>query len=107
MSEASRAGGGLLHRVGERERPTVRLEVDGAAIEALAGDTLLVALLTNGARLRESEFGDGFRAGFCLMAACQDCWVWTAAGERVRACSAIVAEGMKITTGKAPWPRQR
>ena len=104
MNEASRAGG-LLHRVGERERPAVRLEVDGVAIEALAGDTILVALLTNGARLRESEFGDGFRAGFCLMAACQDCWVWTQSGKRLRACSTLVENGMTIVTGRPPWPR--
>ena len=47
--------------------------------QALAGDTLLVALLTNGRRVRDSEFGDGTRAGFCLMGACQDCWVWNEA----------------------------
>jgi predicted molibdopterin-dependent oxidoreductase YjgC len=98
---------GLFHRVGELDRPTVRLEVDGNIIEALTGDTLLVALLTNGARLRESEFGDGARAGFCLMAACQDCWVWTAEGERLRACSTTVAEGMKIVTVRIPWPNPR
>jgi NADH dehydrogenase/NADH:ubiquinone oxidoreductase subunit G len=78
--------------------------VDGCAVEALEGDTLLVAVLAAGARLRESEFGDGPRAGFCLMGACQDCWVWTEAGGRLRACSTPVAEGMRIVTAGAPWP---
>lgn len=66
---------GLFRRPDERGRAPVRIEVDGKAVIALSGDTLLVALLVSGARLRESEFGDGARAGFCLMGACQDCWV--------------------------------
>jgi len=98
---------GLFRRVGELARPPVRLEVDGTAIEALAGDTLLVALLANGARLRESEFGDGARAGFCLMGACQDCWVWTAEGGRLRACTTPVSEGLRIVTRGAVWPIPR
>jgi D-hydroxyproline dehydrogenase subunit gamma len=98
---------GLFRRVGETARPPVRLEVDGAAIEALAGDTLLVALLANGGRLRDSEFGDTARAGFCLMGACQDCWVWTAGGGRLDACTTPVTEGMSIVTRGAVWPGRR
>jgi predicted molibdopterin-dependent oxidoreductase YjgC len=96
---------GLFHRVAEQNRPQVAIFIDGEAATALAGDTLLVALLTNGARLRESEFGDGPRAGFCLMGACQDCFVWTEQGERLRACSTTVADGMRIVTRDVPWPR--
>lgn len=103
---AGSGGEAQFRRVGERERATVALEVDGVAVTALEGDTLLVALMTNGRRLRESEFGDGARAGFCLMGACQDCWVWTAEGERLRACSTPVAAGMRILTRGAPWPTQ-
>lgn len=95
---------GLFQRVGEQGRTAVRLEIDAVPVTALDGDTLLVAILTNAARLRESEFGDGPRAGFCLMGACQDCWVWTEMGERLRACSTPVAEGMRIVTREAPWP---
>ncbi len=98
---------GLFRRLGERGRATVCLEVDGALIDALEGDTLLVALLTNGLRLRESEFGDGARAGFCLMGACQDCWVWAADGGRLRACTTEVAAGLRIVTREAPWPSPR
>jgi hypothetical protein len=66
----------------------------------------MVAMLDNVRRLRESEFGDGTRAGFCLMGACQDCWVWTAGGSRLRACTTVVAEGMSIVTTQpeATWP---
>jgi NADH dehydrogenase/NADH:ubiquinone oxidoreductase subunit G len=96
---------GLLHRAGETARRSLRLEVDGRPVEALEGDTLLTALLVAGARLRESEFGDGPRAGFCLMGACQECWVWTVEGERLRACTTPATEGMRLLTGgEAPWP---
>ena len=93
-------------RLAEGERPTVRLLVDGEPIEALQGDTLMVALLTRVSALRQSEFDPGRRAGFCLMGACQDCWVWTRSGERLRACSNEVREGLDIVTRQpeAIWP---
>jgi predicted molibdopterin-dependent oxidoreductase YjgC len=87
-----------FHRLAERDRPRIRLVIDGHACEALAGDTVLTALMTNGRRVRSSEFGDGSRAGFCLMGACQDCWVALEDGTRLRACTSFVAEGMRITT---------
>lgn len=95
-----------FRRLGETNRPQVRFVVDGEPVSALAGDTLMVAMLTHGSALRDSEFGDGRRAGFCLMAACQDCWVWTAEGERLRACSTEVREGLSIRTTQpeASWP---
>lgn len=88
-------------RLAETGRAEVRLTIDGTPATALAGDTLLVALLTAGRRIRDSEFGDGTRAGFCLMGACQDCWVWDEDGRRLRACSTPVADGMRIFT-RAP-----
>ena len=92
-------------RLAETKRKTVSIEIDGKKSHALEGDTLLVALLTNVGHLRASEFGDGPRAGFCLMGACQDCWVSTASGKRLRACSTIVVSGMQIVTGhsEATW----
>lgn len=92
-------------RLAETARARVRIVVDGEPVDALDGDTLMVALLNNVRSLRESEFGDGRRAGFCLMGACQDCWVWTAHGTRLRACTTVVAEGMNIVTRQpeATW----
>jgi len=97
---------GRFVRLAEQGRPTVKLKVDGMPIEALQGDTLMVALLTQVSALRQSEFDPGRRAGFCLMGACQDCWVWTRSGERLRACSNEVREGLDIVTTQpeAIWP---
>lgn len=93
-------------RLAETERPVVPVVIDGEKVEALAGDTLLTAILTHGKRVRRSEFGAEARAGFCLMAACQDCWVWTADGGRLRACDTPVAPGLSILTQPPgiPWP---
>jgi predicted molibdopterin-dependent oxidoreductase YjgC len=88
----------LWRRLAERQRPTLSITIDGMPATALAGDTIMAAVLTQGARLRRSEFDDGARAGFCVMGACQDCWVRTASGERLRACTTFVADGMAILT---------
>lgn len=95
-------------RLAETGRETVRFCVDGQPVAALDGDTLLVALLGHQGYLRHSEFGDGVRAGFCLMGACQDCWVWTEDGERLRACTAVVRDELRIVTRppEATWPNQ-
>jgi predicted molibdopterin-dependent oxidoreductase YjgC len=95
-----------FQRLAETDRASVRFEVDGEPVTALQGDTLLVAILTQFGALRRSEFGPHRRAGFCLMAACQDCWVWTSAGERLRACDTQVSEGLSILTEQPDltWP---
>jgi predicted molibdopterin-dependent oxidoreductase YjgC len=95
----------LLHRLDETDRPRIAFTIDGQPATALEGDTLLTAILVNAAALRHSEFGDGPRAGFCLMGACQDCWVWTEEGARLRACGTPVAAGLRILTREVPWPR--
>src|SRR6185295_13464970 len=97
---------GRFIRLAETGRSPVRFSVDGRPVDGLEGDTLLVAMLANGTALRRCEFDGALRAGFCLMAACQDCWVWTAAGERLRACSTLASDGMSVSTEQpeAMWP---
>lgn len=97
---------GRFVRLAETGRPELTFFVDGEPVRAMQGDTLMVAMLDAGRQLRTSEFGDGKRAGFCLMGACQDCWVWTEDGGRLRACSTHPMEGMRITTSQpeATWP---
>lgn len=90
---------GRFVRLGERNRPELIIYVDGAPVRAKEGDSLMVAILTAGGVLRKSEFDDVRRAGFCLMGACQDCWVWTEDGDRLRSCSTPVSAGLRIITG--------
>lgn len=96
---------GRIVRLAEFDRPQVRVFLNGTTCEALAGDTVLTAILMSNLALRRSEFGPEARAGFCLMGACQDCWVWLEDGTRLRACSTLVAEGMRLAA-EAPecWP---
>jgi aerobic-type carbon monoxide dehydrogenase small subunit (CoxS/CutS family) len=86
----------LLHRVAEMSRPAVRIFVNGEALEVMAGDTVLTALLTRSDHLRRTETGGRPRAGFCLMGACQDCWVALEQGGRIRACSTLVTEDLRL-----------
>jgi NADH dehydrogenase/NADH:ubiquinone oxidoreductase subunit G len=89
---------GRFVRVAETDRRAMTIVVDGEPVRAFEGDTLLVAMLSAMGHLRTSEFADGPRAGFCLMGACQDCWVWSTKGDRLRACSTSVVDGMAIST---------
>ncbi|CAN5330571.1 (2Fe-2S)-binding protein [soil metagenome] len=87
-------------RVRDAVRPCITLALDHVEITAQQGDTLLTALLAGGAgSLRRSEFGDGDRAGFCLMGVCQDCWVSVIGMGRVRACATQAVQGMEVTRG--------
>jgi hypothetical protein len=88
----------LLHRVVARDAPLVDITIDGIAAQAHAGESLLVAMLTLGARLRVHEADGAPRAGFCLMGACQDCWVWQPDGHRLRACTTRVEAGLRVLT---------
>ena len=90
-----------LHRVAEKDRTPVPFVLDGEPAAALEGDTVLTAILTHRAQLRRNEFSHEPRAGFCLMGACQDCWVMTATGERLRSCATFIQAGMQLTTGGA------
>ena len=86
----------LLRRVAETQRAPVSFTLDGRLVQALEGDTVLTAVLTQSAQLRRNEFSGEPRAGFCMMGACQDCWIATADGARLRACSTFVAPGMAL-----------
>jgi predicted molibdopterin-dependent oxidoreductase YjgC len=85
-------------RLAETARPRTSFVLDGAPVDALAGDTLLTAILTHQRQLRVSEFSGEPRAGFCLIGACQDCWVRSEDGKPMRACSTRVEAGMRVIT---------
>ena len=102
MSTASRTEGGRLIRLAEADRAPMRFFLDGTIYRGLAGDTVLSAILSVSPMLRHSEFGPEARAGFCLMGACQDCWVWIGDGRRVRACTTLAAPAMSVWTSQPP-----
>lgn len=76
----------------------VHFTLNGVAETGRRGDTVLTAILSVSGRLRQSEFTGEDRAGFCLIGACQDCYVMMADGRRVRACSTALEPGMAFTT---------
>jgi predicted molibdopterin-dependent oxidoreductase YjgC len=90
-----------LQRVADMDRRLIEISIDGWQLTAMEGDTLLVAMLTQRGLLRQRQEGEGPGAGFCLMGACQDCWVWLEDGRRVRACSTYVEHGLQVRT---TWP---
>jgi predicted molibdopterin-dependent oxidoreductase YjgC len=99
MSEAqtrSAPEGGLFRRLVARDGAAIPFTIDGQPAVAREGDLLLTAILLHRASLRRFEFADAERAGFCLMAACQDCWVSFADGSRARACTTLVEPGMEV-----------
>jgi predicted molibdopterin-dependent oxidoreductase YjgC len=93
------SGVGLFHRLKPRSGSPIPFTIDGQAAEAREGDLLITAILLNRRALRRFEFGDAERAGFCMMGACQDCWVRLADGTRLRACTTLVEPGMAVIVG--------
>uniref|UniRef100_A0A9E8A1Y5 (2Fe-2S)-binding protein n=1 Tax=Bosea sp. NBC_00436 TaxID=2969620 RepID=A0A9E8A1Y5_9HYPH len=105
MSMAAGEAAGRLVRLAETDRPPLRFFLDGVERGALTGDTVLSAVLSVAPALRRSEFGPEARAGFCLMGACQDCWIWQEDGPRLRACSTRLIEGMRLLSdAPGEWP---
>jgi predicted molibdopterin-dependent oxidoreductase YjgC len=88
----------LFTRIAETQRAAVSFSLDGRSVTALAGDTVLTAVLTQADRLRMSELNGKPRAGFCLIGACQDCWMRTEDGQPLRACSTEIQAGMRLLT---------
>ena len=102
---ADAAATGLIVRLAETDRAPLSFYLEGRRCQALAGDTVLTAILLHAGAVRTQEFGSEGRAGFCLMGACQDCWIWQDKGVRLRACSTPLTEGMRLlTTTPADWP---
>lgn len=92
---------GQVVRAAARRAPPVLVEIDGEPVEAFTGESVLVAVLAHRPALRRLEFGGEPRAGFCLMGACQDCWVEIEGIGGARACTTSVSAGLRISTKAA------
>lgn len=95
-SPADEGRAAALVRVWDPAAPEIALTIDGRAVTARAGDTLLTAILTVRPDLGTLPPATRTRAGFCLMGACQDCWVRVAGVGRVRACTTEASAGMEV-----------
>ena len=93
---------GTFHRLTDRNRTELAITVDGEKVMALDGDTVLTAILLQDDHLRQHDVNNEARAGFCLMGACQDCWVSDGDGNRLRACTTYIRPGLVIITGRSP-----
>lgn len=82
----------------ECARKALRLTVDGQAVPAFEGETVLTAVLCWRAWLRPFEFAHEQRAGFCVIGGCQDCWTHLSDGTPIRACTTLVHDGMEVVT---------
>lgn len=87
-------------------RASVAFELDGQAVCGYQGDTVLTAVLSLNNTVRHADYSGLPRSGFCLMGACQDCWMQTIDGVRLRACSTPLEAGMRLVTGSAAAPVQ-
>lgn len=99
MAEASPQRAQLVRKAALDGRAPVAFRIDGKAATSLAGDTILTAVLLTQDNLRTFEMAPERRSGFCLIGACQDCWVQLSDGRRVQACTTPLEPGMDIRTG--------
>lgn len=83
-------------RLPDHGRASVPFTIDGIAVTGLEGDTLLSAILAVRPDLGTLAPDPRRRAGFCLIGACQDCWIRLADGPRVRACTTPLVPGMAV-----------
>jgi D-hydroxyproline dehydrogenase subunit gamma len=90
---------GRFVRIAARSSPSIDIMIDGQKAAAFEGESVLVAVLASRGYVRKHEFEGSPRAGYCLMGACQECWVWLGDGQRVRACTTPVSAAMQIMTG--------
>lgn len=94
----------LLRRIAAFNTQAVTIYLNDVAMTAHEGETVLAAVLCHADHLRRHDVDAAPRAGFCLMGACQDCWVWFSDGARGRACTTLVRDGMRISTAPPALP---
>lgn len=87
---------------GVQRGPAFTVAVDGRAVPAHAGESVLGVLWAAGVRtLRASPVQGEPRGFFCAMGACFECLVTVDDRPNVRACVEPVRAGMRIATGAA------
>ena len=95
---SNQSGGGQFYRRYRQDEKPVGFSLNGVAQTGRHGDTVLTAIMAVSSHVRHTEFTGETRAGFCLIGACQDCYVMTEEGQRIRACTTPLQEGMRFVT---------
>ena len=86
-------------------RGPVTISVDGAPVEALAGETVATALLAAGHAAFAASGKTGNRlAPWCLMGVCFGCLCEVDGRPQVQACLTPVRDGMAVRTRGAAGP---
>ena len=96
MTQVHPKPAGLWVRLSEKQRESLTFFLNGEPCQALVGDSIMTALLTQSRGLRRADPSDAVRAGFCVMGACQDCWVATEDGSRLRSCLTLIEPGLRL-----------
>ncbi len=82
-----------------REQPLVRIEVDGAVVEAMEGEPIATALLAAGKSVfRYTRKRKEPRGVYCAIGRCTDCMMVVDGVPNVRTCVTPVKEGMQVQT---------
>lgn len=81
----------------ESAQRTVRVTVDGTALECREGDSVAAALFTAGVlACRDTAVSGNARGPFCMMGVCYDCLVRIDGRPNQQACMTPVREGMTV-----------
>jgi len=77
---------------------TVRITVDGAALDCREGDSVAAALFAAGIpSCRDTAVSGAKRGPFCMMGLCYDCLVGIDGRPNQQACMTKVREGMAVS----------
>ena len=77
----------LVVSTAQSSTPNVSIRFNYHTLEAPMGQSILTVVSRHQKVLRHHLTDSRPVAGFCLMGACQECWLWLAEGTRVRACT--------------------
>jgi sarcosine oxidase subunit alpha len=91
----------MFKRLPEAAGTTVRLTIDGKAIDAREGDTVAAALFAAGIdHCRTTPVSGAPRAPYCMMGVCFDCLVTVDGVGNRQGCLVRVRDGMAVATQK-------
>lgn len=87
------------------EQDSVRVELDGTAVLAIRGQSLLAVMVESGCWEHSVNLATGqIRSGYCGMGVCFECEVQVDDESNIRACMRGVEDGMRVTTSKMTQP---